>query len=45
MVDGVSARVQRIKGLGNAQVPLAAAAAWIALGGGEIMIDAEAVRA
>ena len=31
MVDGLSAKSHRIKALGNAQVPLQAAAAWIAL--------------
>ncbi len=33
MVHGVPARVHRIKALGNAQVPLQAAAAWRLLGG------------
>lgn len=33
VVDGVPARVHRLKALGNAQVPLQAAAAWRLLGG------------
>ena len=33
MVDGMASRMDRIKCAGNGQVPLAAAAAWIALGG------------
>jgi len=31
MVDGISPKMERIKGLGNAQVPLQAAAAWTML--------------
>jgi hypothetical protein len=31
--DGVPARVHRLKGLGNAQVPIQAALAWRLLGG------------
>lgn len=31
--DGLAHRVQRLKALGNGQVPLAAAAAWVMLGG------------
>ena len=33
MVDGVSAKMERIKGLGDAQVPLQAALAWLLLTG------------
>lgn len=33
VADGVAARVDRLRCIGNGQVPLAAAAAWIALGG------------
>ena len=33
MVDGMASRMDRIECAGNGQVPLAAAAAWIALGG------------
>jgi hypothetical protein len=33
VADGVSNRIHRLKGLGNAQVPLQAAVAWKLLGG------------
>jgi hypothetical protein len=33
VADGMAPRVQRLKALGNGQVPLAAAAAWVMLGG------------
>jgi hypothetical protein len=33
VAHGVAARVDRIKGLGNGQVPLQAATAWVLLGG------------
>jgi DNA (cytosine-5)-methyltransferase 1 len=32
MVDGVAARVDRLKAIGNGQVPLVAATAWEDLG-------------
>lgn len=35
MADGVANRVDRIRALGNGQVPLQAAAAWMMLAGGE----------